>query len=84
MQPMDLSTYNKFVDADIEHMRGIDHLLLSCNMNKLIESIYVSPWAEDGYMDEIKDLLYKYHLDKNVKKSFYHGNLDKNGRILDV
>lgn len=84
MKPMDLSTYDKFVEADIDDMSGINHCLIECDVDLLIDSIYVSPWAETDYIDEIKSLLDKYNLHKDVKKSFYKGHFDKNGEIMDL
>lgn len=84
MKTMDLSTVDKFKKADIEHMQGIDHMLIHCDLNMLIDEVVVSPWSEAGYVDEIKDLLNKYQLHKEVKKSYYHGNISNAGVILDI
>ena len=56
-------------DDEIEQINITAGLKLTCDLNKLIESIYVSPLAEEWFLDIIRNVSEKYNLNAKVIKS---------------
>ena len=38
-----------FFEIDFEQLKGIEFIRVNCNVNKLIEGIIISPWANKNY-----------------------------------
>lgn len=43
-----------FFEIDFEQLKGIEFIRVNCNVNKLIEGIIISPWANKNYYYEIE------------------------------
>ena len=49
-----------------------EFMMLSVDLNELIEAVYVSPMAESWFKTVVEDILEKY----NVEKAVHHSRLD--------
>lgn len=56
-------------DTDGRFNNTPEGLLFKVDLNELIETVYVAPYSMPQYRDDIEELLLKYNLKKDVKKS---------------
>jgi hypothetical protein len=56
-----------------ETRRELDGVPIDVDLNILIDSIYISPYAGNWFVDIVKDVLKKYNLDKEV----FHSDMAK-------
>ena len=70
---MEIYEAKDFFDIDFDSKKGIDHIFVECDLKSLIKEIIVSPWAEDNYIQEIKETLLEYDIDVPVRKSDFEG-----------
>ena len=56
-------------DNEGRYATSPEGLYFKVDLNQLIESVYVAPSAKSWYKDIIEELLNKYNLEKEVRKS---------------
>lgn len=54
---------------DIEATEVCKGIQIQCDIEHLLEDVYVSPLAQDWFKDLVQDLIYKYGLNLEVKRS---------------
>lgn len=60
-----------FFDIDFEQLQGIGFIRVNCDVNKLIESIIISPWADEKYYNEVLLILKEKNINCKIKKSYF-------------
>lgn len=71
----DLSTYDKFVELDMNKIGHVDFKYIDCMIDYLIDEIYISPWGKPQFLEEISDFLMQHNISKPVHRSFYTGRI---------
>lgn len=73
-----------FFDIDFEHIKGVGCIRVNCEVNKLIEGIIISPWADESYCDEIKSFLKSNHINCFLQKSHFKGICNADGKPINL
>ena len=73
-----------FFDIDFEQIKGVGCIRVNCEVDKLIEGIIISPWADENYYDEIKNFLKGNHINCFLKKSHFKGICNADGKPINL
>lgn len=73
-----------FFDIDFEQIKGVGCIRVNCEVNKLIEGIIISPWADENYYDEIQNFLKSNHINCFLKKSHFKGIYNADGKLINL
>ena len=79
-----LDTIEKFKRFNLDDLEAFPFIRIRCKLEELIDSIYLSPWANEQREYDTKNILNSYSLHKEVKKSFFKGKFDEVGNLLDL
>ena len=73
-----------FFNIDFDNKRGIDNILVECDLRQLIKEIIVSPWADSSFVEELREILCKHKIEVPIKKSDFVGNIDVEGKLMEL
>lgn len=73
-----------FFEINFEQLKGIECIRINCDVNKLIEGIIISPWADENYYYEIKNFLKQNQIDCFLRKSHFKGICNAGGIPINL